>query len=130
MCILLFVILVISSVLCQDYYDRRYDYFDVETLVQNPRLLKKYMDCFLDQGPCTPVGRVFKRKLRLFILKNLNPTGAYCLRWKYLYTCVFCIVYLVLVLDKQLLYCLLLYGMTDCKIDLKRSSACTHLVLT
>ncbi|KAM3963369.1 chemosensory protein 15 [Aphomia sociella] len=42
------------------YYDQRYDYFDVDNLVQNPRLLKKYIDCFLDKGPCTPVGRVFK----------------------------------------------------------------------
>ncbi|XP_073953866.1 ejaculatory bulb-specific protein 3-like [Choristoneura fumiferana] len=61
--IILFIILLVSSVLCQDYYDRRYDYFDVETLAQNPRLLKKYMECFLDRGPCTPVGRVFKRVL-------------------------------------------------------------------
>ncbi|CAH2089586.1 unnamed protein product [Euphydryas editha] len=45
------------------YYDRRYDYYDVDYFVQNPRLLKKYLNCFLDQGPCTPVGKVFKSVL-------------------------------------------------------------------
>ncbi|KAL0820547.1 hypothetical protein ABMA28_006398 [Loxostege sticticalis] len=51
---------LISSGLSQGTYDRKYDYFDIDTLVQNPRLLQKYMDCFLDKGPCTPIGRVFK----------------------------------------------------------------------
>ncbi|KPJ09665.1 Putative odorant-binding protein A10 [Papilio machaon] len=45
------------------YYDRRYDYYDLDNLFQNPRLLRKYMNCFLDKGPCTPVGRVFKQLL-------------------------------------------------------------------
>nr|QIJ45722.1 chemosensory protein [Glyphodes pyloalis] len=44
----------------QKFYDSKYDYFDIDSLVQNPRLLRNYMDCFLDKGPCTPIGRVFK----------------------------------------------------------------------
>lgn len=48
------------SSLAQETYSRKYDYFDIDYLVQNPRLLKKYIDCFLGKGPCTPIGRVFK----------------------------------------------------------------------
>lgn len=59
---------LISSGLCQGTYDRKYDYFDIDTLVQNPRLLQKYMDCFLDKGPCTPIGRVFKSKYSLLLI--------------------------------------------------------------
>lgn len=44
------------------YYDRRYDYYDIDYFVENPRLLNKYLDCFLDRSPCTPVGKVFKCK--------------------------------------------------------------------
>ncbi|KAL4715042.1 hypothetical protein ACJJTC_003193 [Scirpophaga incertulas] len=55
------VLVLFPVVICQEqYYDRKYDLFDIDTLVQNPRLLEKYMDCFLDKGPCTPIGRVFK----------------------------------------------------------------------
>ncbi|XP_063626807.1 ejaculatory bulb-specific protein 3-like [Cydia splendana] len=61
---------LVCSVVSDDYYNRRYDYFDVDTLVENPRLLQKYMECFLDKGPCTPVGRVFKR-----VLPELVATG-------------------------------------------------------
>lgn len=62
-------ILVVSYVFAQDkFYDRRYDYYDLDYFIENPRLLKKYLDCFLDRGPCAPVGRVFKGKL-LFQLK-------------------------------------------------------------
>ncbi|XP_031765796.1 allergen Tha p 1 isoform X2 [Galleria mellonella] len=45
------------------YYDRKYDSFDGDYFVQNPRLLQRYIECFLDKGPCTPVGRVFKSVL-------------------------------------------------------------------
>lgn len=58
------ILLIISCVLTQEkFYDRRYDYYDIDQFVENPRLLKKYLDCFLDRGPCTPVGRVFRAVL-------------------------------------------------------------------
>ncbi|CAG9795806.1 unnamed protein product [Diatraea saccharalis] len=63
------VLLTIPTIATQEkQYDRKYDLFDIETLVQNPRLLRKYMDCFLDQGPCTPIGRVFKLALPEIII--------------------------------------------------------------
>nr|UNG39404.1 chemosensory protein 10 [Apocheima cinerarius] len=61
---LVITLLLLPIVVAQDkYYDRRYDYFEIDYFVNNPRLLKKYLDCFLDQGPCTPIGRVFKQVL-------------------------------------------------------------------
>ncbi|RVE43731.1 hypothetical protein evm_011580 [Chilo suppressalis] len=56
-------LLTLSAASCDKKYDRKYDLFDIDTLVENPRLLRKYMDCFLDEGPCTPIGRVFKLAL-------------------------------------------------------------------
>ncbi|KAG6454413.1 hypothetical protein O3G_MSEX008691 [Manduca sexta] len=57
----LFLSLCFVSVFSQKYYDSRYDYYDGDNLIQNTRLLKKYLDCFLTKGPCTPIGRLFKQ---------------------------------------------------------------------
>nr|UXY92026.1 chemosensory protein [Spodoptera frugiperda] len=62
--LLIFMCLFIATVVSQEkFYDRRYDYYEIDTLIQNPRLLKKYLDCFLWRGPCTPIGRVFRQIL-------------------------------------------------------------------
>ncbi|XP_026729694.1 ejaculatory bulb-specific protein 3-like isoform X3 [Trichoplusia ni] len=61
---LFFMYVFIASVFAQEkFYDRRYDYYDIDNLIQNVRLLKKYLDCFLEKGPCTPIGRVFRQLL-------------------------------------------------------------------
>lgn len=55
------IFLLYFNVLAEEvYYDAKYDFYDVDYFVQNPRLLNKYLDCFLDKGPCTPIGKVFK----------------------------------------------------------------------
>ncbi|KAJ0174095.1 hypothetical protein K1T71_010241 [Dendrolimus kikuchii] len=61
--LLYFCLVLVVAETDKDYYDRRYDYYDIDHLIQNPRLLKKYLDCFLDKGPCTPIGRLFKQVL-------------------------------------------------------------------
>nr|XP_021190506.2 ejaculatory bulb-specific protein 3 isoform X1 [Helicoverpa armigera] len=61
--ILVLCLFLVSINAQQRFYDRRYDYYDIDTLIQNPRLLKKYLDCFLEKGPCTPIGRVFRQIL-------------------------------------------------------------------
>lgn len=43
-----------------DKYNAKYDNFDVDTLISNERLLKAYINCFLDKGRCTPEGSDFK----------------------------------------------------------------------
>lgn len=57
------ILQLVLSATQREYYDKRYDYYDTDHLIQNPRLLKKYLDCFLDKGPCTPIGRLFKQVL-------------------------------------------------------------------
>lgn len=44
-------------------YNAKYDNFDVDTLISNDRLLKSYINCFLDKGRCTPEGSDFKKTL-------------------------------------------------------------------
>ncbi|XP_068620573.1 ejaculatory bulb-specific protein 3-like [Battus philenor] len=44
-----------------DFYSSRYDDFDVEPLLENDRILLSYTKCFLDQGPCTPDAKDFKK---------------------------------------------------------------------
>ena len=46
-----------------DKYSSKYDNFDVDTLIANDRLLKAYINCFLDKGRCTPEGSDFKKTL-------------------------------------------------------------------
>ncbi|CAK1584471.1 unnamed protein product [Parnassius mnemosyne] len=44
-----------------DFYNPRYDDFDVQPLLENDRILLSYTNCFLDQGPCTPDAKDFKK---------------------------------------------------------------------
>ncbi|XP_045501658.1 ejaculatory bulb-specific protein 3-like [Colias croceus] len=60
-----FVILacLVLSVCAVEKYSSKYDNFDVETLISNDRLLKSYINCFLDKGRCTAEGADFKKYL-------------------------------------------------------------------
>ncbi|KAJ8960202.1 hypothetical protein NQ318_003926 [Aromia moschata] len=49
--ILYFVITI--TVNCDDKYTGKYDNVNLEEIVKNDRLLKKYVDCLLDRGKCT-----------------------------------------------------------------------------
>lgn len=53
---------LVAVAFAADTYSSKYDNFDVETLIQNDRLLKAYVNCFLDKGRCTPEGSEFKSK--------------------------------------------------------------------
>lgn len=45
------------------HYGAKYENFDVDTLIDNDRLLKSYVNCFLDKGRCTSEGNDFKKAL-------------------------------------------------------------------
>lgn len=53
---------VVLSVFAAEKYNSKYDNFDVDTLIGNERLLKSYINCFLDKGRCTAEGTDFKSK--------------------------------------------------------------------
>ncbi|CAH0401228.1 unnamed protein product [Chilo suppressalis] len=44
-----------------EFYDAKYDDFDIEPLLENDRILQGYTKCFLDEGPCTPEAKDFKK---------------------------------------------------------------------
>nr|ANA75024.1 putative chemosensory protein 6 [Ectropis obliqua] len=54
---------LVASVVTADKYSSKYDNFDVDTLINNDRLLNAYVNCFLDKGRCTPEGADFKKAL-------------------------------------------------------------------
>nr|AGY49268.1 putative chemosensory protein [Sesamia inferens] len=51
----------LMAVVAADFYDSKYDSFDVQPLLENDRILLGYSKCFLDQGPCTPDAKDFKK---------------------------------------------------------------------
>ncbi|CAH2089585.1 unnamed protein product [Euphydryas editha] len=54
---------LVLSVFAAEKYNSKYDNFDVETLISNDRLLKSYVNCFLEKGKCTAEGSDFKKTL-------------------------------------------------------------------
>ncbi|XP_077287180.1 uncharacterized protein LOC143911954 [Arctopsyche grandis] len=45
------------------FYDSRYDYLDVDTILDNKRLVRNYVDCLLNEKPCTAEGKQLRRIL-------------------------------------------------------------------
>ncbi|XP_077292135.1 ejaculatory bulb-specific protein 3-like [Arctopsyche grandis] len=41
----------------------KYDNFNIDEILDNQRILKNYIKCMLDKGPCTPEGKDFRRFL-------------------------------------------------------------------
>jgi hypothetical protein len=51
---------VLSAADKQKAYTTKYDNVDVESILNNRRILTNYIKCMLDEGPCTPDGRELK----------------------------------------------------------------------
>lgn len=49
----------------------KYDHFDIDRILNSERLLRTFVDCFLDKKPCTSEGKELKGKL-VINLKNLR----------------------------------------------------------
>nr|UNG39400.1 chemosensory protein 6 [Apocheima cinerarius] len=58
-----FVLLVFVFIhfVAADFYSSKYDDFDVEPIIENDRIMLSYTKCFLDEGPCTPDAKDFKK---------------------------------------------------------------------
>lgn len=57
----LLTVVVVASAQAQSYQSK-YGNIDVDAILKNPRVVKSYVNCFLDEGPCTPQGREGKSK--------------------------------------------------------------------
>lgn len=44
-------------------YDTRYDYLEVDAILDSKRLVRNYVDCLINLKPCSPEGKALKRKL-------------------------------------------------------------------
>nr|QLI62043.1 chemosensory protein 12 [Streltzoviella insularis] len=44
-------------------YDARYDYLDVDAILDSKRLVTNYVNCLINEKPCTPEGKALKRLL-------------------------------------------------------------------
>ncbi|XP_046970505.1 ejaculatory bulb-specific protein 3-like [Vanessa cardui] len=59
---LILVLAIVAVVAARPEDDlSRYDNFDIDEVINNKRLLKAYMDCFIETGKCTPEGNDFKK---------------------------------------------------------------------
>ena len=50
----------------------RYNTLDVDTILNNDRLVTNYVDCLLSRKPCSPEGKELKRKCNAFSFYNLD----------------------------------------------------------
>lgn len=68
--VIVLVLLSVVVVASAQNYQSKYGNIDVDAILKNPRVVKSYVNCFLDKGPCTPQGREgkSKRSLPVFIL--------------------------------------------------------------
>lgn len=49
----------------EDMYTTKYDNMDVDAILLSKRMRDSYINCFMDQGKCTPAGDEVKRKIYL-----------------------------------------------------------------
>lgn len=62
---------VVSTVVLAQNYPNKFDQVNIETVLQNDRVLTNYIKCLLDKGACTREGRDLKSKY-LFHTHSIN----------------------------------------------------------
>ncbi|KAG5883698.1 hypothetical protein JTB14_007417 [Gonioctena quinquepunctata] len=68
-----FLFLMIFVNACEKY-TTKYDNVDYEEVLRSERLMKNYLNCLLDEGPCSPDGQELKNVL----LDSLNTECCKC----------------------------------------------------
>lgn len=56
----LIVVVYIATCQGEETYDVKYDNVDVDEILKSERLLTNYINCLLDEGPCTEDGKALK----------------------------------------------------------------------
>jgi hypothetical protein len=56
-------IVFVAIATCDTTYDVKYDNVDVNEILKSERLLSNYINCLMDEGPCTEDGRDLKDTL-------------------------------------------------------------------
>lgn len=63
---------LLGEVFSEDKYTTKYDNVDIDVVLNTERLLNAYVNCLLDQGPCTPDAAELKSKQEIFFKSNHN----------------------------------------------------------
>uniref|UniRef100_A0A310S3G9 Chemosensory protein 12 n=1 Tax=Chrysomela lapponica TaxID=153811 RepID=A0A310S3G9_CHRLA len=66
----LLCVLVVVSLARSQKYQSKYDNIDVDSILTNRRVLKSYLRCILDEGPCPPPAREFRTHIPDAISNN------------------------------------------------------------
>lgn len=53
----------------EEKYTSKYDNINFDEILHSDRLLRNYVNCLLDKGPCTPDGKELKSKFDHFSIK-------------------------------------------------------------
>nr|ALR72515.1 chemosensory protein 1 [Colaphellus bowringi] len=59
--IILSVLIIAAAV--GEKYTTKYDNVDIDSILNSERLIKNYMDCLMERGPCTPEGKELRDNL-------------------------------------------------------------------
>ncbi|CAH1116672.1 unnamed protein product [Phaedon cochleariae] len=70
----LFCLLVVVFFVHGQKYQSKYDNIDVDSILTNRRVLKSYLRCILDEGPCPPPAR----EVRMYIPEAITNNCAKC----------------------------------------------------
>ncbi|XP_054257720.1 ejaculatory bulb-specific protein 3-like [Macrosteles quadrilineatus] len=54
---------IVALAAAEDGYTTKFDNVDIDSILQNDRLLKNYFNCLMDKGPCTADGNELKKNL-------------------------------------------------------------------
>lgn len=63
----LVICLVIAGVVLAEKYTTKYDNIDYNEIISSERLLKNYVNCLMERGPCSPDGAELKRKFTFLL---------------------------------------------------------------
>lgn len=58
------VVITIAASNAAEKYTNKFDNVDVDSILNNDRILNNYIKCLLEKGPCTQEGRELKSKLK------------------------------------------------------------------
>lgn len=73
-CILTIALLLFTDIShCEENtYDIKYDNIDIDEILKSDRLLANYINCLMEEGPCTEDGRELKETLPDAVATNCS----------------------------------------------------------
>ncbi|XP_014277114.1 ejaculatory bulb-specific protein 3 [Halyomorpha halys] len=61
--LVILLLVMLAAVASADKYTTQYDNIDIDEILSNDRLYKKYYDCLMGKGKCTPDGQELKKNM-------------------------------------------------------------------